>query len=283
MNPFEKFLQAIFGVQSLPKPTANYPQYSGEPTTKPEDVTKEAWQERLNSSLTDSLASLSPKFQPEFKLSDLRETGPLGYVGWTSEDRVSPKEMAFNTNPNAWQSRYQSADPEADMALAQYRQAPASLVNPRQVQIHEFGHLANSRVGGAFPAESETAKVFNSNYADALFSKPQFSSLLYSLRDASKQSGPEFKAAASIDPYYRTEPREAFAQAFVNAWEFLAETARDPKMDYRKFAGDLESNTPGMGMIIRDLLKDKIFKAHPLRGKIFTEGENARTSKPRTK
>jgi hypothetical protein len=81
------------------------------------------------------------------------------------------------------------------------------------------------------------------------------------------------KSNEKLDPYYATDPSEGYAQAFKNAFNFLAETARDPKMDYRKFAGDLEGNTPGMGMIIQDLMKLPIFAKHPLQGQIFTEAK----------
>jgi hypothetical protein len=84
-------------------------------------------------------------------------------------------------------------------------------------------------------------------------------------------SNPRTKARLKIDSYGSTEPAEAYAQAFKNAFGFLGETARDPQMDYRKFAGDLEGSTPGMGMIVQDLMKLPIFAKHPLQGKIFRE------------
>jgi hypothetical protein len=87
----------------------------------------------------------------------------------------------------------------------------------------------------------------------------------------SKPGSPQYSAMLRVDAYGATSPDEAYAQAFRNAFDFLAETARDPKMDVRAFAGDLEANTPGMGMIITDLMKLPIFANHPLQGKIFRE------------
>jgi hypothetical protein len=79
--------------------------------------------------------------------------------------------------------------------------------------------------------------------------------------------------ADKLDSYYAQSRNvdESFAQAFVNAFNFLSETAKNPTMDYRKFAGELEANTPGMGIILEDLLKSNVYNEHPLRGKIFTQ------------
>jgi hypothetical protein len=111
-------------------------------------------------------------------------------------------------------------------------------MTPREVLVHEMGH--KQMVDKGFP---NTKAYINQSYT------PQ------------------------LDSYYTTNNMEGYAQAFRNAFNFLAETARDPKMDYRKFAGDLEGNTPGMGMIIQDLMKLPIFAKHPLQGQIFTEAK----------
>lgn len=109
-------------------------------------------------------------------------------------------------------------------------------ITPREVLIHEMGH--KQMVDKGFP---NTKAYINQSYT------PQ------------------------LDSYYTTNNMEGYAQAFKNAFNFLQETARDPKMDVRRFAGDLEANTPGMGMIVKDLLVLPIFSNHPLRGKIFTD------------
>lgn len=284
MNPFERFLRALFGVKppdsAYPEPNA-YPQYERGPVA-PQEITPAAWDKRVKSPLTDSLKAFIPENSPTPKYGDLGDTY-MGYVEHLPGRSINiPFSMYLNTNPSAF-GKFESDNPEEDKFLARYRQSPAgSVFDPRRTYIHEMGHLANSQVvsgkDSAFPGYSEVSKMFAKNSPQD-FERFNDMGVVEGLR---ANSAPEFKAFATVDPYYRTNSREAFAQAFVNAWEFLAETAKNPKMDYRKFAGDLESNTPGMGMIVRDLLKDPKFSEHPLRGKIFTEGENARKApKPR--
>lgn len=128
--------------------------------------------------------------------------------------------------------------------------------NTRDTFIHEIGHKKD-RFGSERKKLGKAIKPPNYSLSDA--------------QSVNMNRTPESKANSALDSYYATEPKEAYAQAFKNAFNFLQETARNPKMDYRKFAGDLEGNTPGMGMIVQDLMKLPIFEKHPLRGIIFTE------------
>lgn len=281
MNPFLEWLNSLFKKKEFEMPTPNaYPQYERGPVTA-EEVSPEAWNQRFASPLADSLRQMGSVLQPKPKAGDIGNS--MGYVAESSFFNNMPTEMAFNTNPKVY-GRYRTKNPEEDTTLAKYRQSPAGNVfDPRRVMIHEYGHLANSSTPGdrgAFPRSSDVSKMLyntwllhegKNNELESLpidFDRIRMNPTSPALGSI---SAPAYKAIASVDPYYRTHPSEAFSQAFVNAFEFLAETARDPKMDYRKFAGDLEANTPGMGLIIQDMLKLPLYKNHPLRGQIFTE------------
>jgi hypothetical protein len=125
--------------------------------------------------------------------------------------------------------------------------------DPRSTLIHEMGHkyaTENRVLDKAGPA-------YQYPYSDPM--------------NAVYATKPADKAAAKIDTYGATDSKEGYAQAFKNAFNFLSETALNPDMDYRQFAGDLEGSTPGMGMIVQDLMKRPIFAKHPLQGKIFRE------------
>jgi hypothetical protein len=280
MNPFLEWLNSLFKKKEFEMPTPNsYPQYERGPVTA-EEVSPEAWNQRLASPLADSLRQMGPFFQPKPRTLDMTPGGPMGIV-----ERVPGNVAvgaAFNTNPKAYGRFEPPVNQEANQAFTRYRQTPAENVfDPRRTMIHEYGHIANS-LDGSIPESSVPFKMMQ----DAELFKERAglgkTSLPLNIYDFPRVSDwaspgyrsistPEYKAVASIDPYSTMSPREAFAQAFVNAFEFLAETAREPKMDYRKFAGDLEANTPGMGLIIRDMLKLPLYKNHPLRGQIFTE------------
>lgn len=283
MNPFERFLRSLFGIKqpdsAYPAPNA-FPQYERGPVTAGE-ISPAAWAAREKSALGDSLNAFIPYGSPAPKYGDLGDSY-MGYVEHLPGKQIRmPSGLFFNTNPAAF-GKFETDKPEEDAFLAKYRQSPAgSVFDPRRTFIHEKAHLANSQTtfgkDGLFPSYSETAKMFENN-TPRDFERFNDMGVIAGLQAG---SAPEFKAFATVDPYYRLNPREAFAQAFVNAWEFLQETKKNPKMDYRKFAGDLEANTPGMGLIVRDLLKDKGFENHPLRGKMFTTGENANATKSR--
>ena len=84
----------------------------------------------------------------------------------------------------------------------------------------------------------------------------------------------EKKAHNKVNRYYDTNPLEGYAQAFTNAYDYLDKTRRDPSMEYaRSLAGEYEATTPGMGSIITELLKEKTYANHPLRGKAFTSSQ----------
>ena len=73
------------------------------------------------------------------------------------------------------------------------------------------------------------------------------------------------RSLEAVDPYWRKNEDEARAQAFANAVAFLRETGQRVPEDVRQRLGEREAQTPGMGMIVRDLLSRDPYTAHPLR------------------
>jgi hypothetical protein len=93
-------------------------------------------------------------------------------------------------------------------------------------------------------------------------------------KERKEMSPLEKKAHAKVDNYYQTNPAEGYAQAFTNAYDYLDKTRRDPSMEYaRSLAGEYEATTPGMGSIISELLKEKTYANHPLRGQAFVSSQ----------
>jgi hypothetical protein len=270
MNPFMEWLRNLFSSQREYPPIAppnENPKFSFEnnPTVdfrKPGSfgMFEEDWRNRFNSPLADSLKQISiGKYRPQLKISHDDSETAMAYVN----DLNKPTEMVFMTNPENYSLRKRPFE--------EYLQAPASRMGrPRKTFIHEFGHVANS-IGAPWdvtdPSRSEVFDMLKSNHS----SDPLLASNRQYIAELDRLNPSEKKAYLSIDPYYTSKTEEAFAQAFVNAFEFLAETARNPEMNYRKFAGDLEANTPGTGMIIRDMLELPLYRDHPLYGKAFTK------------
>lgn len=121
---------------------------------------------------------------------------------------------------------------------------PADQPSERNILTHEVGHAYGQK---AFPSFPMTAALAPST---------------------PPTTERERTARELLSPYGQTSPEEAMAQAYVNATTFLSETAPDTA-GFRQRIGALEGNTPGMGGIVRDLLKNQsIYRQHPLRGVI---------------
>lgn len=75
---------------------------------------------------------------------------------------------------------------------------------------------------------------------------------------------PSLYAAAieRVDPYYRKSEDEAVSQAFTNAIKLLRS---NDTTNVRQRIGEMESETPGMGTITRDLLNKPVFANSPFR------------------
>lgn len=121
---------------------------------------------------------------------------------------------------------------------------PADVPSERGILTHEVGHVYGPQAFPSFPMRAAIAP--NTQPKTAL----------------------EREARAQLSAYGQTAPEEALAQAYVNATSFLSETAPDTT-GFRQRIGALEANTPGMGGIVRDLLRGRpVYHQHPLRGVI---------------
>jgi len=272
MNPFEKALQRLLGDPAQPGPTRHKARMPGsERTTNPATLAyvnraitpaaeqSDVLRELYRSPVADSLYQL---FAPS-RLAAITKDDPMKgkAVGY-----LAPMSGAIALDPNR--------NEHENMG-----QAGASA---RETLVHEIGHgvsapkdFPRSKPAPIIPEARYMSGDWTGMLANLSNTMPDYVQKHprghYVVNEAIRQ------AAGKIDPYYRVqrsyepEPYEAHAQAFKNAFTFLQETAGNPNMDYRKMAGELEANTPGMGMFVRDLLKQPLYERHPLRGKIFTK------------
>jgi hypothetical protein len=174
-------------------------------------------------------------------------------------------------------SLYQISAPRAGYGKSSVPNSLGVLVNPTEglggsynTKSDELLLHSDPKKSGAKTFKHEMGHRFASN-SEKDVSGGAYDYPSYLSTNSNRDGKLKTDAILKVDAYGAQSSSEAYAQAFRNAFNFLAETARDPKMDYRKFAGDLEGNTPGMGMIIQDLMKLPIFAKHPLQGQIFTE------------
>lgn len=122
--------------------------------------------------------------------------------------------------------------------------SPADTPSERNVLTHEIGHA----------------------YGPSAF--PSLRAPMIAPRPTGAMMPRESEARAALSEYGQTSPKEALAQAYTNAVSFLSETAPDTA-GFRQRMGELEGNTPGMGSIVRDLLRARpVYQQHPLRGVI---------------
>lgn len=73
---------------------------------------------------------------------------------------------------------------------------------------------------------------------------------------------PYAAAIEKVDPYYRKSEDEAVSQAFSNAIKLLRS---GDTTNVRSRMGEMEAQTPGMGVIARDLLQKPVFSNSPFR------------------
>jgi hypothetical protein len=76
-------------------------------------------------------------------------------------------------------------------------------------------------------------------------------------------------ARSKVDAYYQSSPREGYAQAFASAMDVLRNTPQffekgKSRDDYAQELAKVEAETPGAGGIVEELLKEPVFKNHPL-------------------
>lgn len=120
----------------------------------------------------------------------------------------------------------------------------------RTTLAHEAGHRAQRKMGKDAPGGT----------------------LPYRLPRNDNPTPQESAARQAVDPYYRTDEKEGYAQAFERAFQILT---RAPKLmaegrlsreEYARSLAEVEANRPGTGTIVVDLLKSNaMFANHPLR------------------
>lgn len=202
-----------------------------------------------------------------------------GVYGSTS---MASKDIEINTNPKSTQWGAGARTPAANRDLI-------------STLLHEIGHVVPQEMEKQFPAYSSvnrpnlyfqsnglynhppTVRRVGSNFQDELLRLTEGLGLTLP-GNAKKTSPAEKKAFAALDPYYsgndgKTRSHtdfgsgfgESFAQAFVNAMQYIRENGQKLQDNYRERAGQLEGNTPGMGQLVSDILGKDIFSSHPLR------------------
>lgn len=193
-----------------------------------------SWLDSLfKSPLADSLYSTSQMPKQLYSL------GSSGDVLGRYEHET--RKLGMNSNKDSYPSSYSGLN----------LPFPADGRSPESSFVHEMGH--------SFQASPKSSEVFT------FVSSPQANN---------KSKSVSVKTAHSkLDKYSQDSkhPEEMKAQAFVNAFRYLSETAKDPQLDFRRLAGDLEGNTPGMGMIVQDLIKLPLYQNHPLRAFFLQE------------
>lgn len=126
-------------------------------------------------------------------------------------------------------------------------------------------------MAGASPADSPSERSIMAHEIGHAYGKAAFPSLkapMLAPAPSGKMTPREADARMALSEYGQTSPDEALAQAYTNAVSFLSETAPDTT-GFRQKMGEYEGNTPGMGAMVRDLLRAKpIYQKHPLRSVI---------------
>ncbi len=234
---FLKSLGLIKDTQPAPPTRGNYPEQGFPSPVTAEETSNYKLQDLFRGPAMDSLGQLFSKGPPPI---------PYTFEGSNAgEYRKGAHALGLSTAPQAYQADSSS-----------YRKTPAStnITRPKEVLIHEMGHAFRAVHGESNPERWKAIeRQLLADPSESQQTKDRIASS--ELKRASKE----------IDPYYRDNPdEEKYAQAFVNAYRYLTDTAKDPKMDYRGYLGKLEGNTPGTGDIVLDLLKTKLFQKHPL-------------------
>ena len=216
-------------------PTGNYPSYPEnlsslwDGSSSGEAQHRQTVQSMFSSPFIDSLVALAGA-RPKMSVSRLPSTRDRGeYDPWRGELKISDFPLSFT---KSGESR---------------NNTPASQPSVRSAIIHEMGHVASQKGKYYTPKTGPSFKIAQ--------------------KDTSSDMTPAEKASVlNLDPYYRNNnEEERYAQAFTNAFQFLQDSAKDPKMDWSGYLGKLEGNTPGTGAFVVRMLKEPIYKNHPLK------------------
>lgn len=257
MNPILELFRSIFGDSRPvpPAPTGNYPN-SPAPLYNPDQQTHiKNMQDISKSSLADTLQAIlgSGNARPNSPISMRSDLGP-GVVGANSGGYLD-----FNIDPTLFNQ------------TDKRNNTPASAYSPRTAYIHERAHNADGYHGSNALLEAFRSIKHEGVYRPSEKELEDYNKWTATGREKEYASKPPLEKAAiqNIDPYYnqslyKEHGQDAFAQAFVNAFQFLQDVAKKPDMDWREYISKLEGNTPGSGAIMIKLLRDPIYSKHPL-------------------
>lgn len=246
MNPFEEWLDSVFK-----KPLPVGPTLAAAPKWYPEMQNPERLKD-VEKSMTPDVRNV-PWLEQLYKsgvadtLYNLLGGVPQGWGGQGLRIGTDPKNVAF---VSPLETLHMSPDRE------KYQQAAGELnKDPVTTFAHEIGHLMPSSKFPTLP-ELKTAEpplwVF-----DPRWRTPGYGSLNF--------PSPYSKALQKIDSYYQTSSNEAFSQTFANTFDLLRKTAKGVPPNFREVLAEREALTPGLGIMLQDILQEPIYAKHPLR------------------
>jgi hypothetical protein len=163
----------------------------------------------------------------------------------------------LSTNTNPWYAAFVS--PLASLHMSPdkniYKDTKGEVSQtPETVFAHEMGHIA--RPVKNLP-ELKTSEPALWTF-DKRWNNPQKYGTI-------KNPSPLTKAIENVDGYWRSDSEEARAQSFANAISLLRDTDKGLPQNIREVIGQREGKTPGMGIILQDILQNPIYEKHPLR------------------
>lgn len=248
MNPFLEWLDSVFK-----RPPAVGPTLAAAPKWYPEmqnperlkdveksmtpDVRNVPWLEQLyKSSVADTLYNL------------LGEV-PQGWGGQGLRIGTDPTNVAF---VSPLETLHMSPD------LKKYQIAAGELTkDPVTMFSHEIGHLVPKDRFPTLPTLKAEPPLY---YMDPRYGKPHYGNMT-----GAGRHGLYTKLLDRTDSYYQKSPDEAFSQTFANTFDLLRETAKGVPPNFRELLAEREALTPGLGIMIQDVLQEPIYAKHPLR------------------
>lgn len=246
MNPFLEWLDSMFK-----KPLPAGPTLAAAPKWYPEMQNPERLK-AVEKSMTPAVKNV-PWLEQLYKsgmadtLYNLIGGVPEGFGGGGLQISKNPDAVAFVSPLGTLHM-----DPDREI----YRERAGDFgKDPETTFAHEIGHLRGSSQHPTLPV-LKTAEpalwVF-----DPRWRTPGYGSLNF--------PSPYSQALEKVDSYYRKSPDEAFAQAFSNTFDLLRETAKGVPPNFRELLAEREALTPGLGIMIQDILQEPIYAKHPLR------------------
>lgn len=228
-------------------PSGNYPSYVNKPLPYNEQELRAENERLIMSPLMDSLRQVTGA-------SPTALTGKWEGVG--EQGAYSPlfHLLTMTQDPKAYD--YANMDKRNN--------TPAGHSTPRMTLIHEMGHAGDNQTSRYYDeskAKMDTLTAFNPNGTRR--------AVKFEDKEKVRNLDPYYnntmaKMGTGSDGKFREKNPEGFAQAFVNAFQFLQDTMEPSNMDWAAYLNKLEGNTPGMVHVLQGLLKHPLYAKHPL-------------------